>query len=100
MSVLARFSKAAAALIGSLVAVLVAFGVGLTPEQGAALVPFLTTLAVVLAPANATPVEVIQRADDDTARRLESRYVAQTDNGWQPGDPVDQPENPEPRFDS
>lgn len=96
MSVLARFSKALAALGGSLVALLVAFGVDLTPEQTGALATFLTTLAVVVAPANATPAEVINRAGDGTARRLEARYVAQTDNGWQPGDPLDQPENPDP----
>lgn len=59
MSMLARFSKALAALGGSLVALAVAFGVDLTPEQGAALTGVLTTLAVIFAPANRDPADDI-----------------------------------------
>ncbi len=41
-------------------------------------------------------IEAISVADDDLARRLEETVVEATDNGWQEGDPMDQPENPEP----
>ena len=62
---LARFSKALAALSGSVVALLVAFGVDLTPEQTAALTGVLSTLAVILAPANAPPPDQLSWHHDE-----------------------------------
>lgn len=37
-------------------------------------------------------VEAIQAAGDDKARALEAKGMRQTENGWQEGDPLDQPE--------
>ncbi len=34
--------------------------------------------------------------DDEHILILEEMVVEQTDNGWQLGDPLDQPDNPEP----
>lgn len=43
------------------------------------------------------PPELLERivaGDDDYARQLEGEAVRATDNGWQEGDPLDQPDNP------
>jgi hypothetical protein len=34
--------------------------------------------------------------EEEVNREKEKELLIQTDNGWQEGDPVDQPENPEP----
>lgn len=41
-------------------------------------------------------LEQIATVDDDWACQLEGEAIHATDNGWQEGDPLDQPENPEP----
>ncbi len=33
--------------------------------------------------------------DDEEARNKEKEQLEQTDNGWQEGDPLSQPDNPE-----
>lgn len=43
--------------------------------------------------AEADLIEAIHVSDDTLALKLESTAVRQTDNGWQEGDPLDQPDN-------
>ncbi len=47
-------------------------------------------------PLIAVVVKAIAANDDPAALRLEKAAVRQTHNGWQEGDPLDQPDNPEP----